>query len=74
MEVGSYPSQLEALYEQPSDIADPTRWVQALKEPIKPDPWGNNYEYEMKGTNGYTIRSIGPDKQSGTDDDIEVTG
>lgn len=69
LEVGSYPSTLDALYEQPSDLADPSKWMRVLKEPVKPDPWGNAYEYSLNGAE-YELRSLGPDKQSGTEDDI----
>lgn len=69
LEVGQYPGQLNDLYEQPSDLADPTKWMQIRKEPIKPDPWGNEYEYENSGAD-FVIRSLGPDGKSGTEDDI----
>jgi general secretion pathway protein G len=70
MMVGTYPSTLDALYEQPSDLADPTKWVKISRDKIKPDPWQRPYEYKINGTE-YEIRSLGPDGQSGTDDDIE---
>ncbi|MCA9133024.1 MAG: type II secretion system protein GspG [Planctomycetales bacterium] len=69
LEVGSYPSQLEHLYEQPSDLADPGKWMQIKNEPIKPDPWGHPYEYSLNGA-VFTLKSLGPDGQSGTEDDI----
>jgi len=67
--VGTYPSTLEALHEQPSDLADPTKWQRVSRDPIKPDPWQHPYEYKVSGAE-YEIRSLGPDGQSGTDDDI----
>ena len=67
--VGSYPSSLDALYEQPSDLADPSKWMRVLQDPVKPDPWGNPYEYKLTGSE-FELRSLGPDGQSGTDDDI----
>ena len=67
--VGSYPSGLEALHEQPSDIEDPSTYTQVLKDPITPDPWGRPYEYKLNGA-AYELRSLGPDGQSGTDDDV----
>ena len=69
LELGSYPQQLEALHEQPSDLADPTKWYQFHKEEIKPDPWGNPYEYTLNGAD-FELRSLGPDGKSGTEDDI----
>lgn len=47
-------------------------WHQYL-EKIPVDPWGTPYAYEFPGRhnpNGYDISSAGPDKQFGTDDDI----
>ncbi|RMF41987.1 MAG: type II secretion system protein GspG [Planctomycetota bacterium] len=69
LEVGSYPNKLEDLHTQPSDLADPSRWLQLLKEPPKPDPWGHPYEYINNGSD-YELRSVGPDGKSGTEDDI----
>ncbi|GIW96831.1 MAG: type II secretion system protein GspG [Pirellulaceae bacterium] len=71
LEVGTYPNKLEDLHTQPSDLADPSRWLQLLKEPPKPDPWGRPYEYTVNG-NEYELRSLGPDGKSGTEDDIEA--
>lgn len=65
----SYPSSLEALHEQPSDLADPSKYTQLYKDPIPADPWGRPYEYKLNGAE-YELRSLGPDGQSGTDDDV----
>ena len=67
--VGSYPSALDALHEAPSDLADPSKYTQVLKDPIAADPWGRPYEYKLNGA-AYELRSLGPDGQSGTDDDV----
>lgn len=69
LEVGSYPSQLSHLYEQPTDLADPTKWMKISKKPINPDPWGRPYEYTVNGAD-FELRSLGPDGQSGTEDDV----
>ncbi len=69
LEMGSYPAQLSALHEMPSDLADPSKWVQYLTEPVQADPWGRAYEYTLNGA-AYEIRSLGPDGQSGNEDDI----
>lgn len=69
LEIGSYPTQLAHLHEQPSDLADPTKWVQLLKEPVPADPWGRAYEYTVNG-DSYELRSLGPDGQSGNEDDV----
>jgi general secretion pathway protein G len=69
LEVGQYPNQLNDLHEQPSDLEDPTKWMQIRKEPIKPDPWGNEYEYENAGSD-FVITSAGPNGKMGDEDDI----
>jgi general secretion pathway protein G len=69
LNVGSLPSSLDALHEQPGDLADPTKWMQIVEEPIKPDPWGRPYQYKLSGDK-FEIRSLGPDGQENTEDDI----
>lgn len=69
LNVGSLPASLDALYEQPSDIADPSLWSQELDKPVPNDPWGTPYIYTVQGEK-FTLSSAGPDKQAGTADDI----
>lgn len=69
LEVGTYPSQLSHLHEQPSDLADPSKWMKISKKPINPDPWNRPYEYTVNGSE-FELRSLGPDGQSGTEDDV----
>lgn len=66
--MGSFPSSLDALHEAPSD-ADASKYTQILRDPVPADPWGRPYEYKLDGQN-YDLRSLGPDGQSGTEDDI----
>ena len=68
LNVGSYPPTLEALYERPSDV-DESRWSQVSRDPVKPDPWNRPFEYKVQGDK-FELRSLGPDGQSGTADDI----
>lgn len=72
LEIGSYPADLSALHEAPSDLPDPTKYVQILKSPVKPDPWNRELEYSLEGSD-FVIRSLGPDGKSGTEDDIVST-
>ncbi len=67
--VGSLPSSLNDLYEQPSNLADPTKWDQVIEKPVPPDPWNHAYEYKVTGAD-FEIRSFGPDGQANTADDI----
>jgi len=74
--LGDYPSTsegLQALITPPANRAD--RWngpyIQGGKIPL--DPWGEPYQYAYPGTKNkgsYDIWSKGPDKQSGSEDDI----
>jgi general secretion pathway protein G len=76
LHLGDYPSTsdgLQALITAPSAKAD--RWhgpyIEGSKMPL--DPWGEPYQYTNPGTRnkgGYDLWSKGPDKQSGTEDDI----
>lgn len=68
LQVGNLPSSLDALHVQPSDV-DASMWVQKLDKPVPMDPWGHPYEYKLNGSS-FEIRSLGPDGQSGTTDDI----
>lgn len=74
VDTGSYPrgqDGLNQLLMQPGDV---TGWRGPyLKSDIPLDPWGHPYVYEFPGkmnASGYDIRSMGPDGQSGTGDDI----
>jgi general secretion pathway protein G len=76
MTMGDYPSTadgLQALLTPPGNKAASWKgpYVEGGKIPV--DPWGEPYQYASPGTknkNGYDIWSKGPDKQSGTADDI----
>lgn len=75
MTMGDYPSTadgLQALSTPPGAKAD--RWRGPYIEGKLPlDPWGEPYQYAYPGTKNkgtYDIWSKGPDKQSGTADDI----
>lgn len=43
-----------------------------LRGELEPDPWGTPYQYSLDSddTGRYTIRSAGPDRQFGNEDDI----
>ncbi|HID77773.1 MAG TPA: type II secretion system protein GspG [Planctomycetaceae bacterium] len=76
-DLNDYPSTnqgLEALVQQPSDLADPGKWQGPYLESDVPlDPWGNPYQYEYPGRYSEEkpdIWSFGPDGVNGTDDDI----
>lgn len=69
MEVNTLPSALAALHEMPSDISDPSNWVKKSDKPIPVDPWDHPYEYKLNGSE-FELRSLGPDGQTGTEDDI----
>ena len=68
---GNYPKSLNELNDQPANASN---WKGPyLKKGVPPDPWGNNYVYEIPGKHsnaGYDLMSPGPDGRSGTDDDL----
>jgi general secretion pathway protein G len=74
--MGDYPTTaegLQALVSPPSGKSD--RWHGPYLEPAKVpvDHWGEPLQYAFPGTknkSGYDLWSKGPDKQSGTADDI----
>jgi general secretion pathway protein G len=74
--MGDYPSTsdgLQALITAPGTKAD--KWFGPYIEggKIPQDPWGEPYQYAYPGTRNkgsYDLWSKGPDKQSGTADDI----
>ena len=74
---GFYPTTeqgLEALVEKPAGAPEPTDYPDEgyLKE-IELDPWRMPYQYVCPGVhdkNGYDLWSMGPDRRSGTPDDI----
>ncbi|MBI5381663.1 MAG: type II secretion system major pseudopilin GspG [Opitutae bacterium] len=74
VDTGGYPrgaDGLQQLIVAPSDV---TGWRGPyLKNDIPVDPWGHPYVYECPGKlnpSGYDVRSMGPDGQAGTNDDI----
>jgi general secretion pathway protein G len=76
LHMGDFPSTaegLQALIHRPATRGE--RWHGPyITEPRVPlDPWGEPYQYAYPGTRnkaGYDLWSKGPDKQSGTEDDI----
>lgn len=70
---------LEALAEQPSDLAENVTWSGPyVSGNLGNDPWGNPYQYEYPPTHGSgdtpDIWSYGPDGEEGTDDDVTSWG
>lgn len=73
LDMNKYPTSLEELWEEPSDADEQDRWGGPYLEPLKPDPWGNEYEYLAEGKKNagkFDFWSAGPDGKSGSDDDI----
>jgi general secretion pathway protein G len=67
---GYYPKNAMDLIQQPRDA---THWHGPYLDKIPQDPWGNNYEYIFPGKHNatsYDLWSDGPDRKSGTEDDI----
>jgi general secretion pathway protein G len=72
--MGEFPTTsegLNALVTRPSARGD--RWNGPYIDKVPVDHWGEPYQYAFPGTrnkNGYDLWSKGPDRQSGTADDI----
>ena len=78
LDVGTYPNTsqgLAALRQAPAEVTNVGKWSGPYaQKDIPNDPWGNPYQYQSTGA-AFTIWSLGPDGQDGTDDDIRnVTG
>jgi general secretion pathway protein G len=78
METGRFPSDdkgLIDLIEQPTDVDtwEPGGYLETTE--IPPDGWGNEFIYELYPESGkqFVIRSMGPDKEEGTEDDLLST-
>ena len=75
IDCGRYPTTeegIKAIVEQPSD-ADGWKGPY-IKRGVPNDPWGNAYVYQWPGrhnTSGCDLHSFGPDKQDGSEDDID---
>ncbi|MCX7760989.1 MAG: type II secretion system major pseudopilin GspG [Hydrogenothermaceae bacterium] len=72
---GNYPTTqqgLKALVEKPTTPPIPNRWRQYLDK-LPKDGWDEDFIYISPAPNRpYDIRSKGPDKTEGTEDDISV--
>lgn len=75
VDTGSYPRGQDGLQQLVVQPADVQNWRGPyLKSDIPLDPWGHPYIYEFPGRvnpTGYDLRSMGPDGQAGTPDDID---
>lgn len=75
IDMGSYPTSeqgLEALVSAPSTSGG-GKWRGPYLKEIPMDPWNSPYQYQYPGTRNSTgpdVWSMGPDKQTGTADDI----
>ncbi|MFM1746511.1 MAG: PilD-dependent protein PddA [Verrucomicrobiota bacterium] len=74
VDTGSYPRGQDGLAQLVAAPADVPNWRGPyLKSEIPLDPWGRAYIYEFPGRinpSGYDLRSMGPDGQPNTADDI----
>jgi general secretion pathway protein G len=77
LEVGSAPTTqqgLAALMVAPAELADPTKWKGPYLEKVQlpVDPWNSSYQYKALSGSNFRIWSAGPDRISGTKDDIST--
>jgi general secretion pathway protein G len=75
---GSYPQGADGLLQLMENSSNAQGWRGPyMKKEIPNDPWGHPYVYECPGKHnatGYDIMSLGPDGQTGTNDDITSWG
>jgi len=78
MDTTRYPTEelgLLELVEQPTDVTiwEPGGYLETTEVP--PDGWGNEFKYELFPESGkqFAIRSLGPDGEEGTEDDLLST-
>ncbi len=78
MDTARFPTEDEgllALIEQPSDVEtwEPGGYLETTE--INNDGWGNEFIYELYPESGkqFVIRSMGPDGEEGTEDDLLST-
>ncbi len=78
MDTTRFPNEDEgllALIEQPSDVViwEPGGYLETTE--INKDGWGNEFIYELYPESGkqFVIRSMGPDGEEGTEDDLLST-
>lgn len=71
-DLGRYPTEDEGLQVLVSSPGDSNWRGPYLKGELESDPWGMAYQYSLdtENTGRYLIRSAGPDRQFGNDDDI----
>jgi general secretion pathway protein G len=78
MHTGRFPTEelgLLELIEQPTDVInwEPGGYLETTELPL--DGWENEFKYELYPESGkqFVIRSFGPDKEEGTEDDLLST-
>jgi general secretion pathway protein G len=70
LDMDDYPDKLDDLVKATSSGKNWKGPYLKNKTAIPVDPWGGKYQYE-KGSNGYTIFSVGKDGRADTADDIQ---
>ena len=78
MDTGRFPAEdlgLMELIEQPSDVPNWEEGGYLETTELPPDGWGHDFIYELFPESGkpFVIRSIGPDGEEGTEDDLLST-
>jgi general secretion pathway protein G len=75
LDVGSYPAELTALSEEPSD-ANGLWNGPYLDEDMPKDPWNRPYQYQVdsKAPQGFYLYSFGADGQAGGEEDNADVG
>ena len=68
LDTGRFPSSLESLLK--SDGSPNWKGPYLRLQSVPADPWGTAFQFTAKDSKIYEVRSAGPDKQMGTEDDL----
>jgi general secretion pathway protein G len=67
LDIGAYPSNLQALRTPPADIPDPTKWKGPyLSKEVPEDPWNKPYQYLQQGQHNLgkpDVWTVSPENQ-----------
>ena len=73
LKTNEMPDSLDSLVNGPSDATAKAKFGKPIIEEVPKDAWGNEINYTLNG-GSFELRSGGADGQTGSEDDIVVTG
>lgn len=73
LKTNAMPDSLDALVNGPSDATLKAKFGNPIIDEVPKDAWGNEINYTLNG-GSFELRSGGADGQTGSDDDVVVSG